>query len=523
LANENKLYYGDNLDVLRKYFLDERVDLIYLDPPFQSGRKYNVLFRESNGTDSASQIEAFEDTWKWNIESEGTFAELIETGPAGLSDLIKAMRSYLGSNAMMAYIVMMAIRLNELYRVLKTTGSIYVHCDPTASHYIKLVMDSIFGPKNFQNEVIWHYRRWTAAANRYQRMHDVILFYTKSNNYTFNKVYIEPTESQAEVIERGYNVNKVSAKGDKILQLLVYDQEKVDSLIDKGKIDLSKYGNVVYVAQGKTIAPDVWTDIQYLHSQSKERLSYPTQKPVELLERILEASSNEGDVILDPFCGCGTTVVAAERLERCWEGIDITYLAINLVKKRLKDEFGTEIEYEVVGEPKDLESARHLAETSRFQFQAWALSLVDAQPSGAKTGDRGTDGFINLIENPEKPKEVTQILFSVKSGKVSPSDIRDLKGTVAREEAKIGVLITLNTPTPAMKSEAAEAGFYESHWGRHPNIQIITIEELLAGTSINAPPGQHIGFKRAKKYIRNEENSELFQGTAGNEDLLNGS
>lgn len=508
----NELYYGDNLKILRDCFSDESVDLVYLDPPFQSGRKYNVLFDEANGKASASQVEAFEDTWKWNITAEETYAELIEKGPAGLSNLVKAMRGYLGSNEMMAYVVMMAVRLKELYRVLKKNGSIYLHCDPTASHYVKLVLDSIFGPKLFQNEIIWHYRRWTAAAKRYQRMHDVLLFYSKTDDFLFNKVFIEPTESQAAVIERGYNVNKVATKGGKILQLLVYDQEKVDALIEEGKIDLSKYGNVVYVTQGETIAPDVWTDIQYLHSQSKERLSYPTQKPVALLERIIEGSSKEGDRVLDPFCGCGTAVVAAERLGRVWAGIDITYLAINLIKRRLKDEFGAGLEFEELGQPKDLESARHLANTSRFQFQNWALSLVDALPSATKTADKGIDGFINLIENPEQPENVTKIIFSVKSGNVSPADVRDLNGTLGREEARMGVLITLEEPTRGMISEAAAAGLYESHWGTYPRIQIITIAGIFEGEKVNGPSGQNVGFKKAPKYAKKKGNASLFEG-----------
>ncbi|HUV87308.1 MAG TPA: DNA methyltransferase [bacterium] len=508
----NELYYGDNLKILRDYFSDESVELVYLDPPFQSGRKYNVLFAEANGTASPSQVEAFEDTWKWNITAEETYAELIEKGPAGLSNLVKTMRGYLGSNEMMAYIVMMAVRLKELYRVLKKDGAIYLHCDPTASHYIKLVLDSIFNPKYFQNEIIWHYRRWTAAAKRYQRMHDVILFYSKTDDFPFNKVFIEPTESQAAVIEKGYNVNKVFVKGEKVLQLLVYDKDKVEALVKEGKIELSKYGNVVYVAQGETIAPDVWTDIQYLHSQSKERLSYPTQKPVALLERIIEASSKEGDRVLDPFCGCGTAVVAAERLGRIWVGIDITYLAINLIKRRLKDEFGETLEFEEIGQPKDDGSARHLANTSRFQFQNWALSLVDALPSPVKTGDKGVDGFINLIENPENPKDITKIIFSVKSGGVSPSDIRDLKGTVEREEAKIGVLITLEEPSQGMITEAASAGIYKSQWGSFPRLQIITITQLLSGKKVDGPSGQNIGFKKALKFIKKKGNASLFEG-----------
>ncbi|MEE8638972.1 MAG: DNA methyltransferase [bacterium] len=508
----NELYYGDNLKILRDCFSDESVDLVYLDPPFQSGRKYNVLFAEANGTASPSQVEAFEDTWKWNITAEETYAELIEKGPAGLSNLVKAMRGYLGSNEMMAYVVMMAVRLKELYRVLKKNGAIYLHCDPTASHYIKLVLDSIFNPKYFQNEIIWHYRRWTAAAKRYQRMHDVILFYSKTDDFPFNKVFIEPTESQAAVIEKGYNVNKVTVKGEKVLQLLVYDKEKVEALIKEGKIELSKYGNVVYVAQGETIAPDVWTDIQYLHSQSKERLSYPTQKPVALLERILEASSNEGDRVLDPFCGCGTAVVAAERLGRVWAGIDITYLAINLIKRRLKDEFGEKLEFEEIGQPKDVGSARHLASTSRFQFQNWALSLVDALPSPVKTGDKGVDGFINLIENPENPKDITKIIFSVKSGGVSPSDVRDLNGTLEREEAKMGVLITLEEPSQGMITEAVSAGIYKSQWGSFPQLQIITITQLLSGKKVDGPSGQNIGFKKALKFIKKKSNASLFEG-----------
>ena len=341
---ENTLYYGDNLDILREYIEDNSIDLIYLDPPFNSKQSYNVLFAEKNGTQSPAQIKAFEDTWHWDRKAEETYREIEENLPKKIADLIRALRSFLGENDMMAYLVMMTIRLCELYRVLKSTGSIYLHCDPTASHYLKLLMDTVFGVKNFQNEIIWCYKTGGASKRRYGRKHDIIFFYSKSSNYKFNAIK-----------EKSYMMHKYGFK--------------------KSDFKEDEKGQYSWV-----ILKD-WWEIPAIGSATKERLGYPTQKPEALLERIIKASSNEGDVILDPFCGCGTTITVAEKLKRKWIGIDITHLAVSLMKHRLENSFGNRINYKVIGEPKDLKGAEELAREDPYQFQWWALGLVGARPA----------------------------------------------------------------------------------------------------------------------------------------------
>ena len=308
---ENHLFYGDNLAVLRKEIADESVDLIYLDPPFNSNANYGILFKEPDGKSSNAQIEAFEDTWHWNDTAEDAFDQVARSGNTKAFDLLNAMRGFLGDNDMMAYLAMMAVRLLELHRVLKPTGSLYLHCDPTASHYLKLLLDAIFGKRHFQNEIIWSYRRWPSVSHRFQRMHDCLLFYTKrETGNLFNTLTVPPSPSS---LKRW--------KG--AMQKVIFTAEGARNPTQESGVSLGVAMN------------DVW-DIPIIAPVSKERLGYPTQKPVALLERIIAASSNEGDVVLDPFCGCGTAVHAAEKLKRQWIGIDVTHLAISLIEKRMK-------------------------------------------------------------------------------------------------------------------------------------------------------------------------------------------
>jgi site-specific DNA-methyltransferase (adenine-specific) len=478
---QNTLYYGDNLEILREYIKDESIDLIYLDPPFNSNQSYNILFAEKNGTQSHAQIKAFEDTWHWDtIKAEETYREIVEKLPTKISSLIQAFRSFLGSNDMMAYLVMMAIRLYELHRVLKQTGSIYLHCDPTASHYLKLVLDSIFGAKNIQNEIIWVYKSGGATKRRFGRKHDVIFFYSKnSDKYIFN-----PQK------EKSYMMHEYG--------------------FTKSEFHKDEKGQYTWV-----IMKD-WWEIPSIGSADKQRLGYPTQKPEALLERIIKASSNEGDLVLDPFCGCGTTITVAEKLERKWIGIDITHLAISLMKHRLKDTFGDGIEYKVIGEPVDSAGAEELAHEDPYQFQWWALGLVGARPceSEKKRGaDRGIDGIIKFHDDTYM-KETKQIILQVKCGHVNRGMIDALKGVVEREKAEIGVLITLENPTKPMKLEAISSGFYEAPSGKkYPKIQILTIEDILYnGKNIERPPkvaANDVTFKRAKKYTKSGEQGEL--------------
>jgi DNA modification methylase len=482
----SRLYFGDNLEVLRNEIASESVDLIYLDPPFNSKRDYNLLFKSPKGHHSDAQITAFEDTWHWGVgdQAEREYAEIMHQGNTALSDLMAALRVFLHENDLMAYLVMMANRLIELHRVLKPTGSLYLHCDPTASHYLKILMDAIFKSKNFRNEIVWCYRKWSVMASQFARNHDVILFYSKSGNHVFNPQYVEVSEG-----------TKRRWKGKKQQAVFVEGVRKADSVDDASQ----------------SPCPDWWT-ISIINPASKERLGYPTQKPLALIERIVTASSNDRDTVLDPFCGCGTAVHAAHKLGREWIGIDITHLAIALIEKRLRNAFPG-ISFEVHGTPKDLEGARDLARRDRYQFQWWACARVGAQPyQGKKKGaDSGIDGLIYFQDERHTTRK---IVVSVKSGEhVTVAMVRDLAHVVSREKAAIGLFVTLATPTEPMRVEALKAGYYESPLGKsYPRIQILTIEGLLAGREKPAYPDLALGertFKKAKTESARETQEAL--------------
>ena len=531
----NTLYYGDNLEVLRRYVPDESVDLVYLDPPFNSNASYNVLFRERSGEESPAQIKAFTDTWEWTQESERVYEREIITNPdapSAVKEMIWAFRQFVGPNAMMAYLVMMAPRLVELRRVLKPTGSIYLHCDPTASHYLKLLMDTVFGPEQFRTEITW--KRTSAHSDTRQgrqqhgRVHDLILFYSKSDTWTWNPLYTEYDEDYTDRFYRHvepetgrrFRLGDLTgpggaAKGNPSYEVMGitrywrYSKERMAGLIEQGRIVQTRAGAVPAYKRYLDEMPgvplqDLWTDIQPIASQARERLGYPTQKPQALLERIIQASSNEGDVVLDPFCGCGTAVAAAEKLKRRWIGIDVTHLAVALMKSRLRTAFGIVPgkDYRVVGEPADVGGARALAEQDRYQFQFWAMSLLEALPreDGRRGADRGIDGVLYFVDGPRRGMK--KAIVQVKSGKVSSPHVRDLKGTVEREKAALGLFITLEEPTSAMRTEAVSAGFYHSEvWQKdYPKIQLRTIEELLAGKEFELPP--HPSVYQAAERVR---------------------
>lgn len=489
---KNKLYFGDNLDILREHVASESVDLIYLDPPFNSNATYNVLFQEKSGERSAAQITAFEDTWHWGMESEYAYQEVVKESSKKLADLIQAFRMFLGQNDMMAYLVMIAQRMVELHRVLKPTGSIYLHCDPTASHYLKLLMDAVFEMKNFRNEIVWCYSIGGKSRRTFGQKHDVILWYTKSDRWTFNP--------EAPPV-------RVSRKPDSHMKVVTDEagvtwQEKRDAKTGK-----------VYRYPLDKVADDYWLNMEQLNREDAERLGYPTQKPEALLERIVAASSNEGDLVLDPFCGCGTTIAVAERLKRRWIGIDITHLAISLMRHRLQDTFGPDLSpYEVIGDPKDLESAKALAEENRYQFEWWSLGLVDARPAQDKRkgADRGVDGYINFFD--DNSGKAKTIVVQVKSGGVKRGDIATLKGDMERENAPIGVFITLEEPTRPMLQEAATSGFYEpEHFpgNQYPCLQILTIQELLKGKEAQYPRmALPATFKRAQRHQKSAEEQQ---------------
>lgn len=534
---ENKLYYGDNLEILRRHVDTESVDLVYLDPPFKSNQDYNVLFAEQDGSRAAAQIKAFEDTWQWDSSAAAAFHSTVEQG-GKISEALQALRIILGESDMLAYLAMMAPRLVELRRVLKPSGSIYLHCDPTASHYLKILLDAIFEPQNFANEIVWKRTSAHSSAKRYGPVHDVLLFYTKGDKYLWNRIYIKYAETylkerfrsggdrpwkdadltgsgvrhgETGLVWRGFDV---TAKG----RHWAYPPSELDRMDAEGRIYWPKKQGGwprerVWLDETSGVQlQDVWDDISPINSQAQERLGFPTQKPTALLERIITASSNEGAVVLDPFCGCGTTVEAAQKLARRWIGIDITHLAITLIKHRLKDAFGSEATYDVLGEPVSVPDAEALAEQEPYQFQWWALGLVGARPTEQKKGaDRGIDGRLYFHDAPDG--KTRQVIFSVKAGQLHATYVRDLRGVVEREKAEIGVLISMNEPTAPMRKEAASAGFYEAPTGgRHPRLQLLTVTELLGGKGIDYPSQvRRIDktFKRAPDARASQENLAL--------------
>lgn len=523
----NLLYYGDNLDILRRYIKDESVDLIYLDPPFKSNQDYNVLFKERNGTQSAAQIHAFEDTWQWDEAAALAYKEIVEAG-GKVSQAMQAFHTYLGPNDMLAYLAMMAPRLVELRRVLKPTGSIYLHCDPTASHYLKILMDAVFGPENFRNEIIWKRTSSHNDAQKFADIHDCIIYYARTLDATWNPQFVAADEkyvrthyTRTDNAGRRYrldNIIRSASMGPRPNLTYEYKgytpkwgwrvvREKLSKLDSEGLVEWSASGTpylVRYLDEQQGVAmPSIWADIPPINSQAQERLGYPTQKPEALLERIIKASSKEGGLVLDPFSGCGTAVIAAERLGRRWIGIDITHLAITLMKKRLLDTFGKDVQFQVIGEPVDVAGAEALAKQDPYQFQWWALGLVDARPAEGKKGaDKGIDGRIYFHDEADSD-ETKQVILSVKAGHTGVAHVHELRGVVEREKAAIGVLISLQEPTGPMRTDAAEAGFYHSPgWNQdYPRIQLRTIVELLAGKGIDVPP-QHVTFKQAPKHVK---------------------
>lgn len=537
----NQLYYGDNLVVLREHIADQSVDIIYLDPPFNSKRDFSVLFKSPAGHESEAQITAFEDTWHWNEQTEREFDEIIRQPNVQVADIMRALRSFLGENDMMAYLTMMTNRLLELHRVLKPTGSLYLHCDPTASHYLKIVLDGVFGKENFSNEIIW---KRTTTKNDYKqgavnwpRVHDVILMAYKNYDAAreagrfhqpfeeYSEEYLEGFYKFADADGRRYRLSDLTAPGRGsrghpnfefmgVTRFWRHNKQKMEELLKSGRIIQSKPGAVPaykrYLDEMPGVAAgDVWTDFRPVQGLGEEFLGYPTQKPLALLERIISASSNEGDVVLDPFCGCGTAVHAAQKSKRKWIGIDITCLAISLIETRLKKAFTGKslksekdfLEYEVFGTPTDLESARDLAKRDPYQFQWWAVSLVEAQPfQGKKKGaDTGIDG-VKFFRDLDK-KEVRKIVVSVKSGGLKADDVRALNHVREREGADIALFISLDNCTKGMIKDAASAGFYESpNKKKYPRVQLLTIEGLLSKTHRAEHPDYEpdLNFKKAK-------------------------
>ena len=522
----NLLYYGDNLDVLRRHVADESVDLVYLDPPFNSNASYNVLFAERDGSQAASQIKAFEDTWRWDEGAARAYEEVVESG-GRVSKAMQAFRTILSDTDMLAYLAMMAPRLVELRRVLKSTGSIYLHCDPAASHYLKILMDSVFGPEHFLADVTWRRTGTHSDAKRWSPVADTLLHYSKGATHTWNPIHLPHSEEYIadkyrfkDANGRRYRLDNMTSPKPRPNMMYEWKGHASPPLgwrYSKETMARLDAAGLIWYPDSKTKRPqikkyldemagvlvgNVWTDIDPINSRAAERLGYPTQKPEALLDRIIAASSNEGDTVLDPFCGCGTTIASAQRLNRRWIGIDITNLAIGLIRHRLRDTYGDDIAktYDVIGEPVSVADAETLAASDPYQFQWWALGLVGARPAEGKKGaDQGIDGRIYFHEG--DTGKTKQVILSVKAGKLHAPYVRDLRGVIDREKAEIGVLITFDEPTKAMRAEAASAGFYNSPWGQHPRLQIMTVGELLAGKRLDIPPVRQtsVTYKRAPK------------------------
>lgn len=545
LQGANHLYYGDNLRVLRESIPSESVDLIYLDPPFNSNASYNILFKGGDGSTSAAQIEAFDDTWHWNDTAEEAFGDVVRGGNAAVATMLRAMRSFLGDNDMMAYLAMMAVRLVELHRVLKPTGSLYLHCDPTASHYLKVLLDAVFGASFYRAEIIWKRTNTRGTPKNWPHLHDVIFHYaSEDSSHRIPKVPADSSKMPHTLVTgadgqkyqtyelTGAGVTKEGETGKPWRGFDVTalgrhwgnSHTQLDEWANAGLIHFPPNGGFPRRLSAEPFDPsqrtvtvgDVWVDIDRLNQTAKERLGYPTQKPVALLERILNASSNPGDTVLDPFCGCGTTVHAAQKLNRRWIGIDITHLAIGLIEKRLRDAFDQPV-FITHGVPQDLEGARNLARRGRensahyFEFEKWALSLIGAQPGNlSKRGaDKGIDGNIFF-----GPKHEGRAIVSVKAGdNVGSAMIRDLRGVIEREGAQVGIFLTLTPPTKDMVREAAGAGQYElAGFPPVPRLQIVTIEDALKlrDRAHRLPAQRNDTFKRAAAEVDSSAQGTLF-------------
>jgi DNA modification methylase len=559
----NQLYYGDNLDVLRRKIGSETVDLCYIDPPFNSKRNYFQIYN-NQGSEDRAQAQAFVDTWNWGDEAIEGLAYILDierlAPKAGETrwteqtvELIRGLEKVLGRGSLLAYLVHMTLRIVEIHRVLKPTGSLYLHCDPTASHYLKLVLDAVFCGQggDFLNEIVWKRTSSSNNPRRWGPIHDVILLYAKSQNYAWNSVkmplsqaYLDSKYRHSD--ERGtYRLSDLTASGVRsgdsgkpwrgfdpnltgrhwgvpasIIASLTNDpppssQEKLD-LLDangfiywtpgrSGKIGFPQLKR--YLTDGQHIQ-DVVDDIAPINSMAAERLGYPTQKPEALLERIIKASSNEGDTVLDAYCGCGTTVAVAQRLGRRWIGIDITYQSIALILKRLEDRYPDDwpaIEANILldGVPRDLESAMALAnrkdDKTRKEFEKWAVltfSKNQARINEKKGADGGIDGIAYFLLDKDSNGKA---IFQVKSRPGNRSDLATLNSDRLREKAEFGFLICTGMPTKPMRDEITAAGKF-----KHPllereddRLQVVTVAELFQGKRLDLPMARTDALKSA--------------------------
>lgn len=585
---QNELYYGDNLDVLRRKIASESVDLCYIDPPFNSKRNYFQIYN-NQGSEDAAQAQAFVDTWNWGDEAREGLEYILDIerlhGSVGQTrwteqtvELIRGLEKVLGRGSLLAYLVHMTLRIVEIHRVLKPTGSFYLHCDPTASHYLKLICDAIFCGQGglFQNEIVWKRTGHHSPKNSFGPVHDVIFYYTKSQNFKFNIVrkpymrghvesrYTRQPDGRMKFTSGGNVLTgagwTAGPSGEKWRRfdpkpknrhwaipgfyddLMPASYKNLDSI---GKLD-ALYEAGLVEDDGKSAWPimvrylderdgtainDVWAyqaytegtvygtksgideDVKPLGPTDPERLGYPTQKPEGLLERIIKASSNEGDTVLDAYCGCGTTVAVAQRLNRRWIGIDITYQSISLILKRMEDRYkddwpAIEANIKLDGVPRDLESAMALAnrkdDKTRKEFEKWAIltySKNQARINEKKGADGGIDGIAYFLKD---KGENGKAIFQVKSRPGTRADLATLNSDRIREKAEFGFLICTSLPTKPMREEIAAAGKY-----RHPlldreddRLQVVTVAELFErpdkpAARLNLPMGRSDAVKSA--------------------------
>ena len=516
----NQLWFGDNLTILREEIATESVDLVYLDPPFNSNANYNVLFRTPDAEAASAQVEAFRDTWTWGHEAQWAYDEILHQG-GGVAAIVHALHSALGDSDMMAYLVMMAQRLHELRRVLKPTGSLYLHCDPTASHYLKVMLDAIFQPTNFDAEIIWKRTNARSTSGKWPRLHDVILVFRGGPTRKFNPLSTkgDPKKLPHTLIKgpdgEKYQTYELTGagrtqKGESGRPWRGYDPSELgrhwgkshaelDRLDSEGLIHWPKNGGwprrrdpLPFVPEDRLVTVgDVWTDIDRLNQKAAERLGYPTQKPIALLERVISASSNPGDLVLDPFCGCGTTVAAAQQTGRRWIGIDVAFHAIKVIEKRLED-YGSAVSYDLGGIPRDFESACALADKDKYQFQWWANYLVGVQALKEirKGPDKGIDGQMFFMNGPHG---WGRILTSVKGGRnVGAKDVREFRAVIERERAEMGLFICLREPTREMAREAEGFGYAQTAHGHLPRLQIVPVDRWFQGWRPVLPTLGHV-------------------------------
>ena len=520
--------------MLREHVADASVDLIYLDPPFNSNASYNILFKSPAGKGADASIEAFGDTWAWGPTAENALLEVTGSGNSTLIALLSAMEKFIGKNAMMAYLAMMAVRLVELHRVLKSTGSLYLHCDPTASHYLKLVLDAVFGPENYRNEISWRrtgsHNDASQGLSRYGRTHDVIFFYQRSKGATWHLQFSNYSDgyklqhySNRLPDGRRYKTSDLTAAkpgGDVSYEwkgvrpptgrYWAYSRANLEKFEADGRLQYAPKSGMPrlrhYLDEMPGIAlGDSWDDIPPINSQAQERLGYPTQKPRALLERIIAASSNPGDVVLDPFCGCGTAVDAAQKLGRQWIGIDVTHLAVGLIEDRMRRGY-PEAAFQTIGVPADKASALRLAAEKPHEFQNWFCLRVGGYPldGGRKGADKGVDGHFYFFA--DNGRAALPGVISVKAGaNIGVAMIRDLRGVMEREKYDLALFLSAYEPTGPMKVEAASAGKFDCAFGRFDRIQIVTPADLFhagPGASFRLPPLAAINRRAARVETR---------------------